>query len=65
MGTAEYFEIIISILIGLTMITISLLFLYMLYGKEEQGSSSVTRSSGLFDRFLVFNQSMIRILLLI
>lgn len=61
MSTAEYFEIIITILIGLTMLTIVLLFLYMIYGKEE-GSLSTTRSSGILDRFLVFNQSIILIL---
>ena len=62
MSTAEYYEIIISILIGLTLLTILLLFLYMVYGREEQESLPARSSSGLYERYLVLNQLLFRVL---
>lgn len=52
MSTEEYYQMIISILIGLTMITLFLLFLYMAYGREEQTSSATTRLLDLSWRIL-------------
>ena len=62
MSPAEYYEIIISILIGLTLLTILLLFLYMVYGREEQESLPARSSSGLYERYLVLNQLLFRVL---
>jgi len=45
---------IISILIGLTMITLILLFLYTIYGKEKQGSPAGGKFLYLLSRLLSF-----------
>jgi flagellar basal body-associated protein FliL len=65
MSTAEYYEIIISILIGLTLLTIFLLFLYMVYGKEEQESSPARSSSRVYERYLVLNELLLGFLVLV
>jgi len=45
MTTEVYFSIIIWILMGLTFIAISLIFLYMIYGEKEETSSSATKAT--------------------
>jgi len=65
MSTAEYYEIIISILIGLTLLTIFLLFLYVVYGREEQESLPARGPSRLRARSLVASQLMVRVLIAI
>lgn len=62
MSTAEYYEIVISILIGLTLLTIFLLFLYMVYGREGQESLAARSSSALYERHLMLNQLLFRVL---
>gem|GEM_PF-2125121 len=52
MSTEEYFQMIINILIGLTMITLFLLFLYTIYGKDEQSRPASTRFLNLSERIL-------------
>ncbi|MCW4025906.1 MAG: hypothetical protein NWE76_00295 [Candidatus Bathyarchaeota archaeon] len=65
MSTAEYYEIVISVLIGLTLLTIFLLFLYMVYGREEKESLPARGSSRLCERSLVPSQLMLRVLIAI
>jgi|GEM_PF-6050197 len=43
MDTGMYFEMVISILIGLTFITLCLIFLYMVHGRGRQPVESGTR----------------------
>lgn len=40
MSVADYFGMIILILMGLTFIALFLAFLYMIYGEKEEGTSS-------------------------
>jgi flagellar basal body-associated protein FliL len=44
MSVEEYFSIMIWVLMGLTFIAISLIFLYMVYGEKEE-SSDTTKST--------------------
>jgi len=62
MSTAEYFNMIVSILIGLTMITIILLFFYMIHGEEEKESFRATKFSEISDRILSINLIIMRLL---
>jgi len=63
MGTEEYFQLIIYTLIWLTLITLFLLFLYTVYGKEEQSSPEGARFSGSSERIFSFDRLMICLLL--
>lgn len=63
MSTEEYYQMIISVLIGLTMITLILLFLYTVYGKEEQASATGTRFLDLSGRLLSFDRLIVYFLL--
>ncbi len=57
MSTGEYFElIVIPVLIGLTMITLILLFLYTVYGKEGRSGPPHTRFSNVLGGAISLNQ---------
>ncbi len=58
MSTAEYYEVIINVIIGLTMIALFLLFLYMVYGGEEQTAQSNVKGVK-FYRWILFLSRLI------
>jgi hypothetical protein len=43
MSVEEYFSIMIWVLMGLTFIALSLIFLYLIYGKKEEASPDMTK----------------------
>ena len=61
MSIEDYYQMIINVLIALTMITLILLFLYLVYGKEESTPTD-TRISRIPERMVRFNQWMICLL---
>ncbi len=57
MNTATYFEMILSILIWLTLISLILLFMYMFHGKGEKTEKGITRVNPIY--FLVTKYLML------
>lgn len=64
MNTAMYFEMIISITIGLTFIALILLFIYMTYVKEEQSEVPTVSLINKRERMLTLHQKVSRIMLM-
>ena len=62
MDTAMYFEMIISITIGLTFIALILLFVYITYVKEETSETSTARSILKRGKSLIPHQKISKIL---
>lgn len=48
MNTATYFEMILSILIWLTLISLILLFMYMFHGRGEETEKGITRVNPIY-----------------
>jgi len=57
MDVGMYFEMIISILIGLVLVVLFLVFLYMIYGKEEQSRPLPTSFLKYLKRYFWIYQS--------
>lgn len=64
MNTAMYFEMIISITIGLTFIALILLFIYMTYVKEEQSEVPTVSLINKRERMFTLHQKVSRIMLM-
>jgi len=60
MSVEEYFSTIIWILMGLTFIAISLIFLYMIYGEKEESTetSSSTKAITVTNSILKFTSKI-------
>ncbi len=60
MSVEEYFSTIIWILMGLTFIAISLIFLYMIYGEKEEATetSSSTKTITVMNNILKFTSKI-------
>ena len=64
MGIEEYFSTIIWVLMGLTFVVISLIFLYMIYGEKEEATetSSSTKATTATNHLFKFTNRILAFL---